>query len=242
MIKIEIKTVFGDLLFTYEKENATIKDAVLEAIAKKINLRYADLSSADLRYADLRYANLSSADLRYANLRYANLSSADLRYADLSSADLRYADLSSADLRYANLRYANLSSADLRYANLRYADLTPIKNDLFIVLLHSLPEIKFLKKNIIEGKIDGSTYDGDCACLSGTLVNGAKITDGKQEKVVIKSIMSCRDSERPIERFFLGIEKGDTPETNQFSKLALEWITEFEGLLAMNFESEKSHA
>ena len=70
---------------------------------KRADLRYADLSSADLRSADLRYANLSSANLRSANLRYADLSSADLR-----SANLRYADLNSADLRYADLRYANL--------------------------------------------------------------------------------------------------------------------------------------
>jgi hypothetical protein len=72
-------------------------------------LRYADLSSADLRSADLRYADLSSADLRSADLRYADLSSADLRSANLSSADLRSANLSSADLRSANLSSANLS-------------------------------------------------------------------------------------------------------------------------------------
>ena len=100
----------------------------------KINLRYADLSSANLnsanlRYADLSYANLSSANLRYADLSSANLRYANLRYADLSSADLRYANLSSANLRYADLRSADLSSANLRYANLssanlRYADLS----------------------------------------------------------------------------------------------------------------------
>ena len=38
---------------------------------------------ADLSYANLRYANLRSADLRYANLRYADLRSADLSYANL---------------------------------------------------------------------------------------------------------------------------------------------------------------
>ena len=51
----------------------------------------------------------------------ANLSSADLRYADLSSVDLRSANLSSADLRYADLSYADLSSANLSSADLSYA-------------------------------------------------------------------------------------------------------------------------
>lgn len=103
---------------------------------------------------------------------------------------------------------------------------------MFVVLLHAIPEIKFLKQNIIDGKIDGSTYEGACACLSGTLYNGAKITDGPQEEKVIKTIMDCRNSNRPIERFFLAINEEDTPETSQFSKLALEWIEEFELLIS----------
>jgi uncharacterized protein YjbI with pentapeptide repeats len=195
------------------------------------NLRSADLRSANLRYADLSSANLRSADLRSANLSSANLSYANLRYADLSSADLSSANLSSADLRSADLRSANLSSADLRSADLRSADLSSIKNDLFVVLLHGKKEIGFLKENIVNGNIDGSTYDGKCACLSGTLANAAKHNNGKEEGKRIKSIMDCRDSSRPIERFFLGIKKGDTPENNQVSKLVLEWIEEFETLL-----------
>ena len=97
----------------------------------------ADLSSANLSYADLRYADLSSANLSYANLRYANLSSANLSYADLSSANLsyanlRYANLSSANLSYANLSYANLSYANLSSANLSYAgSLNKAKNLIF---------------------------------------------------------------------------------------------------------------
>jgi len=122
--KIEIKSVFGKVLFTYEKENATIKDAVEQAVKEKANL-----SSADLRSADLSSANLSSADLRLADLSSADLSSAnlrlaDLRFADLSSADLSSANLSSANLSSANLRLADLSSANLRLADLRLADLS----------------------------------------------------------------------------------------------------------------------
>ena len=108
MIKIEIKSVFGKVLFSYEKENNTLKKTVLEAI----------INNADLRYANLRYANLSGANLRYADLRYADLSGANLSNANLSGADLSNANLSNADLSGANLSNANLSNADLRYANL----------------------------------------------------------------------------------------------------------------------------
>ena len=63
MIKIEIKSVFGKVLFSYEKENNTLKKTVLEAIINNANL-----SNANLSGADLSNANLSNADLRYANL------------------------------------------------------------------------------------------------------------------------------------------------------------------------------
>ena len=66
MTKIEIKSIFGKVLFTYESENATIKDAVEKAVKEKVSLMYADLSSADLSSADLRLADLYSADLRSA--------------------------------------------------------------------------------------------------------------------------------------------------------------------------------
>lgn len=42
------------------------------------NLRYADLSGADLRRADLIYADLNGANLRYADLRRADLSDTNL--------------------------------------------------------------------------------------------------------------------------------------------------------------------
>jgi hypothetical protein len=81
MTEIKIKSIYGNLLFTYKAENATIRDAVEKAVKEKVSLRLADLSSANLRSADL-----SLADLRLADLSSANLSLADLRLADLSSA------------------------------------------------------------------------------------------------------------------------------------------------------------
>ena len=61
MVKIEIKSIFGKVLFTYEKENATIKDAVEQAVKEKVSLNYANLSSANLESANLYSANLRSA-------------------------------------------------------------------------------------------------------------------------------------------------------------------------------------
>ena len=91
-MKLELKTVFGDLIF--EGDFPSMKELVLAAVAAKKSLR-----SANLRSADLSFADLSSADLSFADLSSADLRSADLRSADLSSANLRSADLSSANLR-----------------------------------------------------------------------------------------------------------------------------------------------
>lgn len=37
----------------------------------------------------------------------------------------------------------------------------------------------------------------------------------------------CANAGRPAEQFFLGIAKGDTPATNQFSAIALAWVDEW---------------
>jgi hypothetical protein len=87
MIKIEIKNRFtGSVIFTYEKENATIKDAVVQAVKEGANLYGADLRGADLRCANLYGANLRGANLEGADLYGANLYGADLRGANLRGA------------------------------------------------------------------------------------------------------------------------------------------------------------
>ena len=80
-MKIEIKSIFGAILFEYDCESNTMLKTLLKAIGENADLRYANLS-----YANLSVANLSGADLRYANLSVANLSYADLSGADLSGA------------------------------------------------------------------------------------------------------------------------------------------------------------
>jgi len=59
MIKIEIKSIFGKVLFTHESETATVKKAVEEAVKNSANLSGAYLSGANLSGANLSGANLS---------------------------------------------------------------------------------------------------------------------------------------------------------------------------------------
>jgi acylphosphatase len=86
-------------------------------------------------------------------------------------------------------------------------------------------ELEFLRDAIVNGKIDGSSYAGECACLAGTLAHakGIKNYDGGEIK---NGLTFHADSSSPRERFFLAIKKGDTPKSNGASKVALEWTEE----------------
>jgi hypothetical protein len=210
-MKIEILNRWT-LKVIFECEADSMKVAVELACKQGTYLSDAYLSGANLRDADLSGANLRDADLSGANLRDANLSGANLSDADLSGANLRDADLSGADLSGANLRDADLSGANLSGANL-----LPIKADFIEVISQAPREVPALIEALKAGRVDGSTYSGECACLVGTIANARGIDVDSAELGIPK------DSSRPVERFFMAIRKGDTPETNAASKLALEW-------------------
>ena len=166
---------------------------------------------------------------RYA-LEKATQGDADLSDADLSGAVLRGADLSGADLSGADLRGADLSDADLSGAVLRDADLSGAvlseqKADFFDILLRAPREIAGLRDALVSGRVDGSTYEGPCCCLVGTIAN---VRDCNYDALGngIKP-----DSSRPAERWFMGVRKGDTPETSQISAITVEWLDEFVALL-----------
>jgi hypothetical protein len=216
---------------------ACLRDADLRGA----DLRGADLSGAVLRDAvllgaDLRGADLSGAVLRDAVLRGADLLGADLRGADLSGAVLRDAvllgaDLRGADLRGAVLRGADLSDSDLRDAVLRGADLSDsdlsdavlrsFKADMWMTLTENPGEVPALIRSLREGKIDGSQYEGECACLVGTIANAKGVPHYDL----------THNQNNPAERWFMMIHKGDKPGDDTgggfASKMALEWAEEF---------------
>jgi len=190
--------------------------AIKKAIEGKADLSGANLSSADLSGADLSGADLSGADLRGAYLRGAYLRGAYLRGAYLSGADLSGADLSGADLR----------GAYLRGAYLRGANLQSFKQDLIAEVLRLPDELEALRETIVAGKIDGSTYSGDCACLAGTLAKARGIEDYDGDAIAVGSLVFTASSSSPREVWFAAIREGDTPENNAAAKAALEWVNE----------------
>ena len=132
--KLQIKSIYGNVLFEYECEDNTIKKTIEEVVKADADLSYADLSGVDLTNANLEGAHLKDAVLAHAILNYAELKGADLRYADLKGAYLMCANLADVKLGFANLlgarlmhtelRYADLGGTCLMYANLAYVNLT----------------------------------------------------------------------------------------------------------------------
>jgi hypothetical protein len=223
-MQIEVKSwLTGEVILNAEAES--LKDALEKHVAEGDSLDYASLVrarlvGARLVGASLVRARLVGARLDGARLDGARLDGASLDGARLVGASLVGASLDGARLDGASLVGARLDGARLVGASLDGANLTPIRDDLWAVLSSAPAEVEGLRLAIIEGRIEGSTYEGECACLVGTIANV------RHENYLNLGALRP-NSYRPAECFFLAIHKGDTPETNQFSKLALEWVDQW---------------
>jgi hypothetical protein len=100
----------------------------------------------------------------------------------------------------------------------------PYKHDFWAVLLKSKNEISQLKQALIEGRIDGSKYEGECSCLKGTI---ATIKNCNYKELPNMKA----DSSEPSELWFMQLSPGMTPENSEISKLTVKWIEEFESFL-----------
>ena len=136
--------------------------------------------------------------------------------ASLSGSNLRGSNLSGCDLSGSDLRGCDLSAAK----NLTAEQLVQIRDDLWAVLSAAPREVDGLRKALAEGRVDGSTYSGECACLVGTIANVRGCSEF--DLGILKP-----NASRPIECWFMGINKGDTPDTNVCAKWALAWCDEW---------------
>jgi uncharacterized protein YjbI with pentapeptide repeats len=190
-------------------------------------LRGADLTGVSLRGADLTGAYLTGANLRGAYLTGANLTRANLTGADLTGADLTGANLTRTDLRGADLTGVNLTGADLTRIRvtkeqLLAADLSAIREHFLSILEANPNEVAALRTALVEGKIDGSAYEGAnaqgefCGCLVGTIANAKKVSHNDLGP----------NPSSPAERWFFVIRQGDTPENSPISAITIDWLDE----------------
>ena len=87
-----------------------------------------------------------------------------------------------------------------------------------MILTMARHEVPALVKALRDGKVDGSTYTGECACLVGTLENAGAVN-------------LPHSASSPAEQWFAMIRKGDKPGDDTgggfAAAKAFEWATEY---------------
>ena len=142
------------------------------------NLDYADLTLAVLFYADLSYADLSGASLYGAIVDDSDLSRADLSGASLYSAHVGGSDLSRADLSNANLGNTDLRGSSLSDANLNYANLSNAYLSRTALSRADLSNAWLYSANLSEAKgFTTATWTGAKYSLNAVDNNGNPIPD-----------------------------------------------------------------
>ena len=143
--------------------------------------------------------------------------------ANLTDANLTDANLSGAYLRGANLTDANLSGAYLR----------GFRDDVWAVLSSAPAEAEAVLAALRAGKVDGSTYSGDCACLVGTI---AKTRGCSTDQLGALE----PDANRLAETWFTQIKPGNTPENHEPTRLAAEWVSQWIDAMRAAFGAQQA--
>lgn len=166
----------------------------------------------DEQWPDRWRIGVEKAVMAEISLNDAELNDAELNYAKLNDAELNGVKLNGAELDGAELNRAELNGAELNGAELNH-----VRDDLWAVLSAAFTEALGVRDALVRGHVNGSVYEGECACLIGTIANlqGRRYTDMPNLRP---------NASRPIELFFFNIKKGDTPDNSSVVKIAVEWI------------------
>ena len=122
----------------------------------------------------------------------------------------------------AVLTGADLTGADLTDLQLAKTEMGLARADVRAVLDAAPNEVPGLLAALVEGRINGSVYSGECACLVGTIanlrgVNAMSLSGGL-----------APDSSRPAERWFMNLHEGDTPARSGVAAMTAWWIHEWQ--------------
>ena len=120
----------------------------------------------------------------------------------LAGAALRGPVMTDASFRGVDLGDAPGSETPV---SLRLHEIEATRQDLWAVLSLAVQEAPAIRAALVEGRVDGGTYYGERACLIGTIANARGC-----DVYSLKSLGLAPN--RPIEHFFMRIDRGDTPQ------------------------------
>ncbi|HTB85987.1 MAG TPA: pentapeptide repeat-containing protein [Candidatus Sulfotelmatobacter sp.] len=192
----------------------------LEGADWKIAFKAAVEAGQKFECADLSDKDFSGIEVNCKNSRFDNSSFDNSRFDNSSFYNSRFDNSRFYNSRFDNSSFDNSSFDEKSFKAIPEQWFIQCRDDLWSILLTVPDEVKFLRKALVDGKVNGSTYTGECACLVGTIANGRKC------QIENLGILKPNAS-RMAERYFLQIRPGGIPEKNPFAKKAVEWIDQF---------------
>jgi len=158
----------------------------VDEVRDRRDLRWANLSGAELDGACFMQANLSGANLKGASLVGAFLNGAALEDANLSRARLSGADLRDTDLAYANLSRGSLQNANLRRANLKEANLREAVLNAAHLQEANLTMARLSKASLANADLSRAVLKG--AELGDANLRGARLLETSLEEAFLTGI------------------------------------------------------
>jgi uncharacterized protein YjbI with pentapeptide repeats len=175
---LELKMKDDDvILFSTTKRNS-VKEAVEEAIRRRLILFKVNLIDADLSGAQIPRANMDECFAINSKFDGAIMTYDLLRQADFTNASMKNAKLDSANIERGIFRQANLEGADLNGAILIDCDFTNAKLKGANLKNTYLLDTTFTGADCSSAVFDGSTMTEQCA-------NQAKLTPEQRKSVKI---------------------------------------------------------
>lgn len=133
----------GETLFMGDFRN--VKEALEDAVSKKVNLSGVEIVGQNLDYANLDHARLDRAYIHQCSLRHCDLSESSLNKARFVDCDLSYACLAYASIRQTSIIETPMAGMELAGAwvenivfscpsglSLAYTDCTQFRNSIYI--------------------------------------------------------------------------------------------------------------
>ena len=191
-----------------EGEYRSLKEAVEDAVRRKIQLHGVDLSGADLAGVNLKGVNLAEVNLRGANLRGANLRETNLYHAELDSADL-----SGAKLEHSAMESAKFSNANLEGANLEGSHLKAVRMNGANLSNSVLKGTNLEGASLIDADLTGANLRG--AHLKGANLSNTNFSSTNLKNVDFKDVKS-------LERSNLDWEQLD-PRLHNLDAMNIDW-------------------
>jgi uncharacterized protein YjbI with pentapeptide repeats len=289
-IKIEIKTIFGKILFSHESEENTVKKTVAELLKEKKGewIEEADLSNLDLSgidFSNSKFDNSTFDNSKFYNSKFYNSKFYNSTFDNSKFYNSKFYNSTFDNSTFYNSKFYNSTFDNSKFYNSKFYNSTfdnstfynskfynstfdnstfynskfynstfdnskfynskfynstfdspsfislkesgalePIRCDFFGRMLILKKEVPALRQALVDGKVNGSAYEGECSCFMGTVANArhCKYNAIPELKPDINS---------DTERWFMAISKGDTPETSPIVKQTVEWIDEFKKYL-----------